>query len=286
MMDVFKNIFAAGISAITTVTLIHPIDFIKTRIQVSSKETQNYNSFRIISDTIKTILKEEGVLAFWKGINAAWLKEASYTSLRLGLYTPIKQAMGLKNDSPFIMKFTAGSLAGGIGSLISNPFEIIKTRMITFEGKDNVNFLSTVKNIYKSESASGFYKGLQANIIRACALNGTKTACYDEIKELIIKTNYIPSGILIHFCAAFTSGFFMATAVAPFDIIRTNIMNQTTRKYNGVIDCFVKIIKEKGIFGLYAGFIPIWARFAPSTCLQLVFFEQMKAILGIEKIYE
>jgi solute carrier family 25 protein 14/30 len=78
----------------------------------------------------------------------------------------------------------------------------------------------------------------------------------------------------------------MATAVAPFDIIRTNIMNQTTRKYNGVIDCFVKIIKEKGIFGLYAGFIPIWARFAPSTCLQLVFFEQMKAILGIEKIYE
>ena len=34
------------------------------------------------------------VTAFWKGIQAAWLREASYTSLRIGLYGPIKQAMG------------------------------------------------------------------------------------------------------------------------------------------------------------------------------------------------
>ena len=40
------------------------------------------------------IAAEEGVGAFWKGINAAWLRESSYTSLRLGLYAPIKDVMG------------------------------------------------------------------------------------------------------------------------------------------------------------------------------------------------
>ena len=34
-------------------------------------------------------------MAFWKGIGPAWLREASYTSLRLGLYAPIKHLLGM-----------------------------------------------------------------------------------------------------------------------------------------------------------------------------------------------
>ena len=30
------------------------------------------------------------------------------------------------------------------------------------------------------------------------------------------------------------------------------------------------------------GFIPIWARFAPTTCLPLVIFEQIKPFFGVE----
>ena len=284
-MDILKNISAAGISAVVTVTGIHPIDVVKTRLQVSSKETRNYSSLGI-TGTIKTIAKEEGIQAFWKGISAAWLREASYTSLRLGLYTPIKQVMGVNNQSNFLMKFTAGSLAGAIGSLVGNPFDVVKTRMMTFEGKNAATFSSTIKNIYALENVSGLYKGLQANLMRACVLNGTKMACYDEIKQLIIKTNVVPSGIPTQFCAAFGAGFFMASTVAPFDMIRTKLMNQTTGKYNGFVDCFSKIIKERGVTGLYAGFVPIWARFAPTTCLQLVIFEQIKPIFGVEKMGE
>ena len=70
---------------------------------------RNYKALGI-GGTCSIILKEEGVLvsgelfkltipsyvhlrqAFWKGIGAAWMREASYTSLRLGLYGPIKHA--------------------------------------------------------------------------------------------------------------------------------------------------------------------------------------------------
>lgn len=52
--------------------------------------------------------------AFWKGIGAAWMREASYTSLRLGLYSPIKHVMGVKNDSNILWKFAAGSAAGAM----------------------------------------------------------------------------------------------------------------------------------------------------------------------------
>ena len=278
-----KNVAAAGSSAVITVTGIHPIDVVKTRLQVSGQGTRNYKALGI-GGTIKTIFKEEGVAAFWKGIGAAWLREASYTSLRLGLYSPIKKVMGVNSQSNFFLKFLAGSVAGGIGSIVGNPFDVIKTRMMAFEGRVQPSFWSTLIDLYGLEKFRGFYKGLQANVMRACVLNGTKMACYDQIKHLIVQANVIPSGIPTQFCAAFGAGFFMATTVAPFDMIRTQLMSQPigSKLYRGFTDCFLKIVSERCAAGLYAGFIPIWARFAPTTCLQLVIFEQVKPIFGVE----
>ena len=282
-LDLMKNVAAAGSSAVITVTGIHPIDVVKTRLQISGNGTRNYKSLGI-GGTIKTIFNEEGISAFWKGIGAAWMREASYTSLRLGLYSPIKKVMGVNNQSNFLMKFIAGSLAGGIGSVVGNPFDVIKTRMMAYEGKIAPTFWSTLIDVYQLEKTKGFYKGLQANVMRACVLNGTKMACYDQIKYQIVQTGMISSGIPTQFCAAFGAGFFMATTVAPFDMIRTQLMNQpiNSKLYNGFYDCFIKLLKQRGASGLYAGFIPIWARFAPTTCLQLVIFEQVKPIFGVE----
>ena len=52
--------------------------------------------------------------------------------------------------------------------------------------------------------------------------------------------------------AAFSAGFFMATTVAPFDMVRTRLMNQPPDKkiYNGFIDCVVKIIAKGGPGGI------------------------------------
>jgi len=282
-MDLLKSVSAAGSAAMITVTGIHPIDVVKTRLQVSGDGTRNYKALGI-GGTVKVIAAEEGVAAFWKGIGAAWLREASYTSLRLGLYGPIKHAMGIKADSHFIFKFTAGSLAGALGSTVGNPFDVLKTRMMAAEGKSTPSMSVAASNLYKQQGIGGFYRGLEANVMRAMVLNGTKMACYDEIKTMVTKSGIVPKGLPTQFMAAFGAGFFMATTVAPFDMIRTKLMNQPpdAKVYSGFLDCGMKIVKANGFGGLYAGFIPIWARFAPTTTLQLVIFEQIKPIFGVE----
>lgn len=88
--------------------------------------------------------------AFWKGIGPAWLREASYTSLRLGLYEPVKQVMGVKADSPFLLKFAAGSVAGGIGSIAGNPFDVLKTKMMATEGATAPSLVGTASGMYKT----------------------------------------------------------------------------------------------------------------------------------------
>ena len=255
---------------------------VKTRLQVSGDGGRDYKSLGI-GGTVRVVAAEEGVTAFWKGIPAAWMREASYTSLRLGLYSPIKTAMGVDNDSPFIMKFLAGSSAGALGSLVGNPFDVLKTRMMTAEGKEPPSFTQAASGLYNQQGMGGFYRGLEANIMRAMVLNGTKMACYDQIKGAITSSGAVPAGIPTQFCSAFGAGFFMASAVAPFDMVRTKLMNQPpdAKIYSGFVDCFMKIIGNGGPGALYQGFIPIWARFAPTTCLQLVIFEQVKPMFGI-----
>jgi len=285
-MDLVKSVAAAGSAAVITVTGIHPIDVVKTRLQVSGDGTngaRNYKSLGI-GGTVAVIGKEEGIHAFWKGIGAAWLREASYTSLRLGLYAPIKHAMGLTNNSSFFLKFAAGSLAGAIGSTAGNPFDVLKTRMMASEGKATPKLSVAASTLYRSQGLKGFYRGLEANVMRAMVLNGTKMSCYDQIKMMIKNSGLVPSGLPTQFCAAFGAGFFMATTVAPFDMVRTRLMNQPVdaKLYKGFVDCTMKIVAKDGALGLYAGFIPIWARFAPTTTLQLVIFEQIKPIFGVE----
>lgn len=282
-MDLIKSVAAAGTSAVITVTGIHPIDVVKTRLQTSGDGGRDYKSLGI-GGSVRTIAAEEGVGAFWKGIAAAWMREASYTSLRLGLYSPIKSALGVTNDSSFFMKFFAGSSAGALGSLVGNPFDVLKTRMMTAEGKEAPQIGKAASELYAQQGMSGFYRGLEANVMRAMVLNGTKMACYDQIKGMIIESGAVPAGVPTQFCSAFGAGFFMASTVAPFDMVRTKLMNQPpdAKIYSGFADCFMKIIANGGPGALYQGFIPIWARFAPTTCLQLVIFEQVKPIFGIE----
>eukprot|EP00602_Paraphysomonas_sp_CaronLab_P006019 CAMPEP_0185017632 /NCGR_PEP_ID=MMETSP1103-20130426/557_1 /TAXON_ID=36769 /ORGANISM="Paraphysomonas bandaiensis, Strain Caron Lab Isolate" /LENGTH=261 /DNA_ID=CAMNT_0027547131 /DNA_START=37 /DNA_END=819 /DNA_ORIENTATION=+ len=261
-MDILASVAAAGTAAVITVTAIHPIDVVKTRLQVSGDTpgARNYKSLGSLG-TVRVIAGEEGITAFWKGIGAAWMREASYTSLRIGLYGPIKSAMGVTNDSHFVLKFSAGSLAGALGSVVGNPFDVLKTRMMATEGKEPPALFKTAGDLYKNQGMGGFYRGIEANIMRAMVLNGTKMGVYDTIKGMIKKWGAIPAGIPTDFCSAFGAGFFMAVTVTPFDMVRTQLMNQPhtqPRMYSGFVDCVVKVVKNKGPQGLYAGFFPIW----------------------------
>jgi hypothetical protein len=152
------------------------------------------------------------------------------------------------------------------------------------EGKTSMSLSEAASQLYKTQGAGGFYRGLEANVMRAMVLNGTKMACYDQIKYMIKKADIVPDGLPTQFLSAFGAGFFMATTVAPFDMVRTRLMNQPadSKVYKGFVDCIVKIVAKDGALGLYAGFIPIWARFAPTTTLQLVIFEQIKPIFGVQ----
>lgn len=273
----------AGTSAVITVSFIHPIDVVKTRIQVSSE----YSALGM-GGTVKKVMSDEGFTALWKGVNAAWLREASYTSLRLGLYEPTKILFGANDaGAPFYKKFLAGSAAGAIGSLAGNPFDVLKTKMMTASGKEVPSITKTAGELMANQGIGGFYRGIDSNIARAMVLNGTKMACYDQTKEIVAATTGLSKKALpTQFLSAVAAGFFMTCTVSPFDMVRTRLMNQPAdaRIYNNALDCAMKIATQEGPLTFWRGFMPIWSRFAPTTTLQLVIFEQLRGMMGMKAL--
>lgn len=110
---------------------------------------------------------------------------------------------------------------------------------------------------------------------------------YDQAKGMIVQsTGLAKSSLLTQFLSAVTAGFFMTCTVAPFDMIRTRLMNQPAdaKLYNNAVDCMIKIATNEGPLTFWRGFIPIWSRFAPTTCLQLVIFEQLRGLMGMKSL--
>ena len=66
-----------------------------------------------------------------------------------------------------------------------------------------------------------------------------------------------------------------ATAVYPVDLVKTRMQNQRTGSYIGELmyrnsfDCFKKVIRHEGFFGLYRGLIPQLMGVAPEKAIKL-----------------
>eukprot|EP00577_Skeletonema_sp_RCC1716_P017634 CAMPEP_0113400810 /NCGR_PEP_ID=MMETSP0013_2-20120614/16334_1 /TAXON_ID=2843 ORGANISM="Skeletonema costatum, Strain 1716" /NCGR_SAMPLE_ID=MMETSP0013_2 /ASSEMBLY_ACC=CAM_ASM_000158 /LENGTH=274 /DNA_ID=CAMNT_0000285929 /DNA_START=131 /DNA_END=952 /DNA_ORIENTATION=- /assembly_acc=CAM_ASM_000158 len=256
-----------GTAAMFAVNFTHPIELVKTRVQVSNEG---------IIATCSSTMRNEGVAAFWKGIPWAYCREGSYTAIRLGAYAPVRDAIGAgAPDAPAHMKFLAGALTGAVGSVAGNPFDVLKTLSQTNKS-ESLPLMSLVGKMYRDQGIGGFYRGVQVNIMRAITLNATKMGVYDISKGYVVDTTgWQRNSAKTAFCSSFLAGFFMTVTVSPFDRVRTALMNQPTdaKLYDGMTDCLVKTVRNEGILSLWKGFIPIWARFAPMATLQLLTIE-------------
>ncbi len=104
--------------------------------------------------------------------------------------------------APIYLKFLAGALTGGVGSVIGNPFYVPKTLSQANQGKA-VPLMTLVSTVHHAEQGmAGFHRDVTAYIMGACVLNATKMVCYDVSKGYIcnaagwarkdVRTSFVP----------------------------------------------------------------------------------------------
>ncbi|KAI5637806.1 mitochondrial carrier protein domain-containing protein [Phthorimaea operculella] len=118
---------AAGMAA---TCVVQPLDLIKTRMQLSGG---GKSSFAVAGE----IIAREGFLKLYAGLSAGLLRQATYTTTRLGVYNYLFDSYRERNQGAnpgFMTKTLLGVGAGSIGAFVGTPAEVALIRM-TADGR-------------------------------------------------------------------------------------------------------------------------------------------------------
>ncbi|PIO74816.1 hypothetical protein TELCIR_03163 [Teladorsagia circumcincta] len=228
---------------------VQPLDLVKNRMQLAGKSGQK--KFKSSFHALSSIVRNEGVLELYNGLSAGLLRQATYTTTRLGIYTWLLENF-TKKDQPlsFPMKASLGMGAGACGALVGTPAELALIRM-TGDGhlppeqrRNYKNVFDALIRVVKEEGLLVLFRGCTPTVLRAMVVNAAQLATYSQAKQMILATGKFHDGILCHFCASMISGLATTIASMPVDILKTRIQAMKiidgVPEYTGPLDVCVK----------------------------------------------
>jgi len=285
-----------GTAGMGATCFVQPLDLVKTRMQVGKAAGGAKPSTASI---IAGIIKNEGITTLYNGLSAGLLRQATYTTTRLGVYTWLFETFSDPSGKPpnFFAKAALGMTAGAVGSLVGTPAEVALIRM-TSDGslpadkrRNYTSVFNALARIYKEEGITTLWRGATPTMARAMVVNAAQLATYSQAKQAILGTGYVQDGIFCHFIASMISGLVTTIASMPVDIAKTRLQSMKyidgKPEYKGAFDVLAKVVKKEGFFSLWKGFTPYYFRLGPHTVLTFIFLEQMNIayklhVLGIQ----
>lgn len=292
----YKDVaFAGAASGFITRALCQPLDVLKIRfqLQVEPIAKQANSKYRSITQAIVTIAKEEGVKSFWKGhVPAQWL------SILYGLgqfwffevSSKVSYDLGFSTRYNSLSNFFCGSLAGTFATVVSFPFDVVRTRLVAQNEQQKIysGVTSTFISIARIEGGFVLYRGLLPTIIQIAPHAGVQFMTYKIFESIyhnvVPKTkddNKISDILSSSMLCGSLAGLCAKTAIYPLDLTKKRMQVQGfDRKMfgenficNGLTDCMKRIYRLEGFLGFYKGLGPSLIKAIVTTALHFSSYE-------------
>ncbi|KAL7075127.1 hypothetical protein ACQ4LE_005780 [Meloidogyne hapla] len=206
--SLFAPLLAGSFARASSVTIVSPLELIRTKMQ-----SERLSYFELTSAISRTI-RSDGYSALWRGWTATMLRDIPFSAIYWMCYESFKQQFILFLNVErinFTYSFLCGSLSGAIASIITLPFDVVKThQQITLGQLNNkkINFeneripktikkgvFPIFKELIKTKGIKSLFTGWVPRVARvapACAImigsyEHFKTFFADKNKENIIE---------------------------------------------------------------------------------------------------
>ena len=275
------DLLIGGLSGMTATSIIQPIDTVKVRIQLlgeANKAGVSKSPFSVI----QTIYKTEGIGGFYKGIDSALFRQATYSTVRIGLYKYLFNKKQAKNGKvTFLEKVSLSLFSGFCGSLVGNPSDLVLVRFqsdSTLPEKSRRNYKNVFDafgRIIKEEGLFTLWRGSGPTIARAMSMNLGMLTTYDEAKERLDKYYGKKDLIKTKIYSSLMAGVVCSLFSLPFDNAKTKLQKMVKNPdgslpYKNLLDAFVKTAKREGILGLWVGYLTYYVRVGNHSMITLL----------------
>ncbi|XP_049867556.1 solute carrier family 25 member 35-like isoform X1 [Pectinophora gossypiella] len=194
------------------------------------------------------------------------------------------------------MDFVIGGLAGAGATLVTNPMDVVKTRLqLQGELRARTETKARYRGIFhalyviaRADGALALQKGLAPAVLLGFTMNSVRLGLY-HVAEVQGWTQN-SSGVMSVNKAVFwssVSGYLSGLIANPMSVVKTRIQAAShpsiavgrQHRYNGTMDAFYTIYKTEGVRGFFAGVNATCTRLAIGSAAQLTTFSAAKEML-------
>lgn len=267
-----------GLAGMFATVCIQPIDMVKVRIQLAGEGARGGPKPSPIG-VARDIIAQGKVLDLYNGLSAGLLRQAVYTTARLGFFDTFQNMLTARAQQngtsvTFLERSAAGLTAGGLAAMVGNPADLALIRMQSdgmrpkAERANYKSVFDALARITKNEGIGALWAGASPTVIRAMALNFGQLTFFAESKQQLKARAPSLSEGQQRFGASAIAGFFASFFSLPFDFLKTRLQKQQKGPdgkypYAGFMDCARKVVRDEGWLRFYRGFGTYYVRIAP-----------------------
>jgi solute carrier family 25 thiamine pyrophosphate transporter 19 len=300
----WKDILAGGISGGLTRMLIAPLDVIKIRFQVQTRPNLSGNGattsyyYSGLWDSIKTILKQEGFVAFWNGNLLAELLYIGYVGAQFGSYAFFHDSiLGFvpaerRESTQARASFLSGGLAALTAISLTYPLDLLRTRFAAQAHPKTYHTIpQAMATILKTDGIKGFYAGWGPTCISLVPSMAIQFALYDWAKRTWFG-GHGQDNPIVHAFGGALSGTVSKLAVLPLDVLKKRLQIQglyghrksktdhlTPHRTFNMSETIKHIYITEGLPGFFRGAVPSALKAGISAALTFTFYEQSKILI-------
>lgn len=157
-----------------------PCEVLKQRLQAGL--------FDNVGEALIGTWEQDGLRGFFRGTGATLCREVPFYVAGMGLYAESKKVAErlLERELGPLETITVGALSGGLAAVVTTPFDVMKTRMMTAQGR-SVSMTLIAFSILKHEGPLGLFKGAVPRFFWIAPLGAMNFAGYELAKKAMNK---------------------------------------------------------------------------------------------------
>eukprot|EP00930_Biecheleria_cincta_P087499 TRINITY_DN76723_c0_g1_i1.p1 TRINITY_DN76723_c0_g1~~TRINITY_DN76723_c0_g1_i1.p1 ORF type:complete len:286 (-),score=53.58 TRINITY_DN76723_c0_g1_i1:16-873(-) len=279
-VPLWQRVSMSGAAAMFAEMMTIPLDTAKVRLQTQRKLDGVVSKYRGPVQTISVIVREQGVLAPYRGLVAGCHRMFVFTGVRLGLLDSLKNAMRKPDGSLTLFREVSAALAtSALGITVANPCDVVKVRYQNTAGTQYGSVLQAYLQIVREEGIiGGLWKGYTANMARNCIISAVELTGYCKTKECLLSLGCADNAAT-HMGSGLTAGFLAVVLGSPADVVGTRVV--ATVGDTGSLGTYcLNMLKTEGPLAFYKGFWPNFARVGSYNVVFWACFEQLQRIFS------
>lgn len=158
-----------------------PCEVLKQRLQAGI--------FDNVGEALVGTWQQDGVKGFFRGTGATLCREVPFYVAGMGLYAESKKVVHklLGRELEPWETIAVGALSGGLAAVVTTPFDVMKTRMMTATHGRTVSMSMVAFSILRHEGPIGLFKGAVPRFFWIAPLGAMNFAGYELARKAMDK---------------------------------------------------------------------------------------------------